>query len=326
MLNFKTLAFAIATFTLSQGSFASNTSETLKAILEAQPNCQNFVRYDEKNIYLGFGFYRNGVEEPRKPMPGYVRIAPLNGQAPFVIHTDDAAIDLVADQDTLFVLTYTAIEEWSLSQKKRLAEYETYAIAKPLAYMQHAQAMARVGDRLVIAHGRLGVSIFNIKSRHLENQFTLLDSQRPMESIATGVTVQGDQAYILMDSFTLNNPDEPAAFRGLIKLDIKSQSVVLQLDGLDPGADSISSDAHRLIVSFGGQPVWKYSLSNMNTNKLPEPDIRIWNFSIKGNPTGAAALDEKYYYTCFSLPGTPATNGYHKLVPKALNRKALFLD
>jgi len=56
--------FFLSWIAMSAFANAKVDFEKLKAILESQPNCQNFVRYDDKNIYLGFGYYKNGVEEP----------------------------------------------------------------------------------------------------------------------------------------------------------------------------------------------------------------------------------------------------------------------
>ena len=304
---------------------ASPQSDTLKKVLESQTSCENFVRFNDKNIFLGFGPYRRGLEEPRQPIPGVLRVVPLQGKS-FDLATHDAAIDVVQDGDTAFVLTYSSIEEWNLKSKKFVAEYVTYDTPPPLAYLQHASGMARYENKLVIAHGRLGVSIFDIPERRLRNQFRLLSSQLPKESQATGVTIQGHFAFLSVDSFTLNEPEDAPAFRGIVKLDLDQEAVVSEMVGLDPGAESITSDGHELLVSWG-QIIWKYSFNKMDSSTLsttlPEPDIRIWSFPIKGHPEGAAAIDDKYYYTCFAFP---AGNSNYSYRPVALSRKDLHID
>lgn len=295
-----------------------------KALLEAQPSCGNFVRFDDRSAYLGFGNYRQAFEEPRSPIPGSLRIAPFDGTEPFELQTDDAAIDVATEGNTAFVLTYSSIEEWDLGARRRVAEYGTYAINGTLAYQQHAQAWARFGDKLIIAHGRLGVSIFDMAKRRLTNQFRLLQSQLPLESMATGVTVQGDRAYVLMDNFHLTTPgDGVKIFRGLIVVNLRTEKVEKELAGLDPGADSVVSDARKVVVNFGGNPVWKYALSSLGGTAMPQPEIRLWKFPIDGHPTGAAAMDDLYYYTCFSRPGP---GGRYVNAPLALDRRVLMLD
>lgn len=314
----------IALSLLSPSAQAAPAPEAIKATLEAQPACSNFVRFDEQNVYLGFGAYRKAFEEPRQPIPARFRVAPLNGEAPFELSTKDAAIDLATDGNTAFVLTYSSIEEWDLAKRERVAAYPTYAINGTLAYMEHAQAMARSGDKLIIAHGRLGVSIFNIKTKRLVNQFRLVRSQLPLESMATGVTVQGNTAYVVMDNFHLTQPgDGVKIFRGIITVNMDSEKVIAELGGMDPGADSIVSDARKVIVSFGGMPIWKYGIETLRGSAIPEPEERVWRFPLKGHPTGAPAIDDKYYYSCFSAP---AEGGHYRNKPLALDRRVLMLD
>jgi hypothetical protein len=300
-------------------------AELVKTTLEGERSCGNFVRFDDQNLYLGFGRYRKGFEEPRSPIPGLLLVTPLgHNDQHFGLNTLDAAIDSVRDGNSLFVLTYSGLEEWDLTTRARVANYDTYAIGGVKAYMEHAQGMARAGDKLVIAHGRLGVSFFDLKTRRLTNQFRLVQNQLPLESMATGVSVTGNIAYLVLDNFSLVQNGKPA-FRGLITIDVASEKVLSQLDGLDPGADSIITDGKKAIVSFGGNPIWKYSLAALAGKALPEPENRLWRFTPAGNPTGAASLDDKYYYSCYSFaPEKPG--GMYRNGPIALNRAQLMLD
>lgn len=308
---------------------AATRSEQIRATLEAQPYCQNFVRLDQQNIYLGFGAYRLGLEEPRQPIPSRFRVAPIDGSEAYELQTGDSAIDIVTEGTTAFVLTHSSIEEWDLQKRTRTAVYNTYAAPLPLAYKQHAEAMARYKDTLVIAHGRLGVSFFNLKTKRLQNQFRLVTKQKPLESMAVGVTVQGNQAYVAMDNFTLANPGEPnRTFRGIVVINLDSQAVVAELGGMDPGADSVTSDLNKVIVSFMGNPIWKYNRASLKGPRLTEPELRLWRFPVPGHPTGAATMDDIYYYTCYSkAPAKPGDNGgRHVRVPLALDRRVLMLN
>lgn len=320
----------ILALTLLSASFAvaGPDPETLKTALEAQPDCGTFVRFDDDNLYLGFGSYRRGVEEPRQPIPGRFRVVPLNGGEALDLATNDAAIDLVTDAGRAFVLTFSSIEEWDLATHRRIAEYKTRAVAGEMAYKQHARAMARFKNKLVIAHGRLGVSIFDLGKKRLTNQFPLVRRQAPLESMATGVTVQGRYAYVAMDNFTLVPPPQKPALRGIVVIDMETESVVAELDGMDPGSGALISDARSLIVSFDGMPIWKYDLASLSprATKMPEPRKRIWTFPMKGHPTGSPAMNEKYYYTCFLKAPEPGGNGWYTRHPAALDRRVLMLD
>lgn len=332
----KSLSSSIGIFALLfvVQAHAAPDPEVLKATLERQPACSNFVRFDNENLYLGFGSYKRGLEEPRLPIPAKVRVAPLSGAEPFELETKDAAIDLATDGASAYVLTYSALEEWDLRTRERIGVHSTYAIGGPLASKQHAEAMARYKDKLIIAHGRLGLSIFNIRTKRLVNQFRLLGWQRPLESMATGVTVQGNLAYVVMDNFHVTRPgDGVKIFRGIIVINMDSESVVGELEGMDPGADSIVSDAKKVIVSFSGNPIWKYGLESLvgrggRGSRIPEPEKRVWRFPVKGSPKGHASMDEKYYYTCYSkAPSSPGENGgVYRRVPMVLDRRVLMLD
>ena len=96
---------------------------------------------------------------------------------------------------------------------------------------------------------------------------------------------------------------------------------------LNASLAGITSDANRVIVSFGGIPIWKYDINSLTGNSIPDPMKRIWTFPVKGNPTGAPVMDDEYYYTCFAKEPAPGTNGgVYTRAPMALNRHAIFLD
>jgi len=316
--------FILALLVSASAYAAQPDSELVKATLEAGRGCGNFVRFDDQYLFIGFGRYRRLFEEPRSPIPGQILVTPLgHNDQTFSLPTLDAAIDATRSGDSLFVLTYSSIEEWSLAGKTRVATYETYAIGGVKAYMEHAQSFARLGDKLIIAHGRLGVSFFNLKTKRLTNQFRLVQNQLPKESMATGVSISGNTAYVVMDNFSLVQNGKPA-FRGLVLVDMNSERVLSELDGMDPGADAVVTDGQKAIVSFGGNPVWEYGLPALTGRALPEPENRVWRFTPAGNPTGRASLDDKYYYTCFTAaPEKPG--GPYRTLPLALNRAQLRL-
>lgn len=322
MSKFITMTFL---FLFAGASQATPNSGTIKSVLEAQPACQNFVRYDDKNLYLGFGAYKIGFEEPRFPIPAKFRVAPLNGLEAFELATKDAAIDIATEGNTAFVLTYSSIEEWNLETRTRVAEYATYAIGGIRAYKEHAQAMARYNDKLIIAHGRLGISIFNMKTKRLVNQFRLVQHQLPLESMATGVTVQSNRAFVVMDNFNVTSPgDGVKIFRGVIVVNMDSESVQNEVDGMELGADAVVSDANNLVVSMAGDPILTYDLAAITGKSIPSPTARVRSYPVDGHPIGFAMLDDKYYYTCYSkAPTPPGHGGVYSKVPMALDRKLL---
>lgn len=324
----KNLALILILSIFAPLSWAAPQSELMKTILEKQTDCGRFVRADDSAFYLGFGVYRRAFEEPRQPIAGALRVVSLTGAEDFTLITNDAAIDVVTEQNHAFVLTFSSIEEWDLAARTKVATYQTYAYPRVMEYQQHAQAFARYQDKVIIAHGRLGLSFFNLKTKRQTNQFRILQAQLPLESMATGVSVQGRYAYVVVDNFSLVRPPAKAPFRGVVVVDMETESVVAELDGMDPFVTSVTTDANVLIASFDGQPIWKYSLSSLKGKNIPEPLIRIWKFPVPGHPTGSAMMDDKYYYTCYAkAPAHPGEDGgrYHN-VPLALDRRILILE
>lgn len=302
-------------------AIAAPNSENVKTTLEAQPNCGLVVRYDDNNLYQGFGPSADG-------QPGRFRVAPLDGSESYELTAKGSVRDISPDGNTVYILTPESIEEWDLPSRTLRAEYSTYAINGPLENKQQAEGFARHGDTLIVAHGRLGVSFFNVKTKRLTNQFRLIKSQLPLESMAMGVTVSGDRAYVVMDNYHLVKPPAKPPFRGIVAINMNSQTVTSQMDGMDPGADGIISDAKKVIVSFWGQPIWKYNAHHLKGGSIPEPEYRLWKFPVKGHPTGHPSMDDKYYYTCYlKAPAYPGENGgLYKNVPMVLDRNLLLLD
>lgn len=315
------------TLMLSSVLQAAPMSEMIKATAETQTSCGNFVRHDDSNVYLGFGAYRENFEEPRLPIPGKMNVVTVNGAETFELSTKDSAIDVQTEGATAFVLTYSSIEEWNLETRSLVAEYATHEGENTLLNRQHAQAMARYKDQLVIAHGRLGITIFDLKSKRVTKQIPLLQSQLPLESMATGITVVGNRAYVLMDNYSQPQPDK-ALFRGLVVVNLDTMTVEKELDGLDPGADAVVADSQSLIVSYMGLPLWVYDMKSLRTAKaLPAPKLQVWNFPIPGHPMGKPSMDDLYYFTCYYklTPPTATSAAVQKKVPVALDRQALKL-
>jgi hypothetical protein len=178
----------------------------------------------------------------------------------------------------------------------------------------------------VIAHGRLGVSFFDLKTKKISRSVRVALSRQPLESVVNGITISGKYAYAVLDSYNLVGPHDRPAFRGLVIIDLETESVVSELDGMDPGADSVVADDKVAIVSFYGQPLWKYSLSSLMRSVLPMPMRRVWRFPIEGHPTGKASMDDQYYYTCFSRMPKDGEGPYFIKVPMVLDRRTLMLN
>ncbi|NUN06221.1 MAG: hypothetical protein HUU57_10715 [Bdellovibrio sp.] len=313
---------------LLQGSLAlaAANSEALKKVVEGLHTCGNFIRFDEKNVFTGFGPYWTSHAEPREALPGKIWAAAIDGSKMLELKTLDSAVDLMTFGKMAYVLTYSGIEVWDLNSRERMKIYPTYNTSAPFMDRQHPQAFALYGKKIIIAHGRFGVSFFDINAGRITNQYMLATKQEALESMATGVAVSGKYAYVVMDSYTLVEKNEKPPFRGLIVIDMETEQIVSELDGMDPGADSVTADQSNIVVSFMGQPLWKYATSSLHDKTLPSPLKRVWKFPYEGRAVGAASMDDQYYYTCFSKVPGPGEGSYMKKIPLALDRKAMKLD
>jgi hypothetical protein len=309
-------------------AFAQPSSETLKRVLEAQTSCGTFVRYDDQNIYLGFGQYQTFIW-PRTQVPGKVRIVPLDGSPSRELATHDGAADIVTVNGHAFILTYSAIEEWDLATNTRVGEYATYETPDAFDFEQAPAAFARYGNTLIIAHGRLGVSFFDLGTKRITRQYHVLGFQLPLESMVTAVSIQGNLAYLAVDDFTLVPDGDPLPFQGVIMINMDTQAVVNELGGMTGAAQSILTDAKDVLIQFTGQLMWRFDRAALGGSKTPDPLKRIWVWPVDGHPAHGSfpAMDDKYIYTCYAFtPSSPSdNNGFYRFKPLALNRAQLLL-
>ncbi len=271
--------------------------ETRRALVESETQCSNFVRYDDDFVYLGFGPYRSGFDIPRKPTWG--RLVVRGGEQRYELTAQDAVVDVYRRSDVLWVLSYSGLEKWDLTSGQKLRVFDSHPNPERAGLHEHATALVPWGDYLFISHGRRGVVRFDLKSERFDKWLALNDQQAPLESMATGIARSQDKIYVVMDNFSLVNPGEKTAFRGIVTIDPTRFRVTKRQDILDPGATSISIQGNTLLVGFYGI-FWKYSLETLNREAAPEPDLRFWNFPLEGVTMGKPILDETYFYSCFS--------------------------
>jgi hypothetical protein len=305
----KTTVMILASLLGLNSVWAAPRPDVLKQIINQQISCDNFLRYDDTYLYLG--------------QNTHVHVAALDGSKSFMLVTKDIAIDVVSDGNTAYVLTESALEQWDIAQAKLVASYPTYANTASFGPYEYPTALAKDQDTIIIAHGRLGVSLFDVKTKRIVNQFHLVPEQLPLESMATGVTAVNGRAYVTMDDYTLVNNGDPTPFRGIVVIDLATQSVLTDLGGMDPGSDAITNDGTSVIVSFMGQPIWRYTLDSLTGSKLPEPAAKIWTFPADGRPSGRASADSTSYYSCFQYYSERGGSDIYK--PVALDRKQLGL-
>jgi hypothetical protein len=304
-------------------SIRAATPELIKATLEAQPSCANFVRLAEDKLVLGFGHYWPLGASERLHVPSPLRVIPLGSTSVLETQTLDSGIDALQWDDRLFVLTFEGLEERMASSLELLQVHPTQTEDRVLRYREHPTAMIRSGNHILISHGRLGVSVFDLETRSLVKRIPLLQSQMG-ESQAVGLTLAHGKLFVLMDSFTLPTPNNPPAFRGLIVLDPATLKVERELAGIDPGASEVIAVNDGLLISFLGMPLWKFRTQDLQGTKLPRPRAITFSFGLPGHPTGRLLVDDTYIHGCFmKLPDAPG--GRVRNITRSLSRADLKL-
>tara|TARA_B110001454_G_scaffold219191_1_gene251105 strand:- start:22654 stop:23622 length:969 start_codon:yes stop_codon:yes gene_type:complete len=305
-------------------AFAAPNSEALKQAVEHISGCGNFLRADNQYVYTGFGSYYTGSQINRKPQASVLRFIDIATLKESQVMTDDAAIDLVTHQNKTYVLTYSGLEEWNIANRQRQGIYQTNTSDNRYADEEHAQAMALYQNKLIVAHGRLGVSIFDLNLKRVTKTVPLI-SQGNLESMAKGVAVVGQYAFVVLDSYTLVSAHQKVPFRGIVVIDMQTETVVREIGDLPPGLDSITADQDSLVLSFYGMPLWRYTVSSVLSAKKAQPIARVFKFPLEGSPKDKAMMDDKYYYTCFSKMPGPGEGSYYKRIKLVMNRAQIML-
>ena len=287
----------------------------------------NFVRVADSKVVTGGGIYWPMGTEVREAMPSPLTlIDTANNDEVTVVETSDSSVDVASYNDRLYVLTYTGLEERSLDGQTLVKIHPTSKSGANLGYREHATRMAIFENRAFISHGRSGLSVFNLDTKVIEEQITLVPLQFPLESQATSVAISGDKVIVLMDNYSLIQRDEKQAFRGIIVINARTLKVEHQLDGMDPGADSLNVSGDDLLVSYMGLPIWKVRLADLKGSKFPKVRAYIMKFGVPGHPVGAAWVDEKYYHSCFNKhPATPEDEQVVTRTAESLDRAAIRL-
>lgn len=304
-------------------TWAAPSSDAIKTAVEQLSGCGNFLRADQNFVYTGFGPYWTG-SAARRPQSATLRFIDITSLQENQIITNDSVVDVATYQNKTYVLTYSALEEWDMTTRQHQGSYLTHTTDGRYGDEEHAQSMALYQNKLVVAHGRLGVSIFDLNLKRVTKTIPLI-SQGSLESMAKGVAVSGQYAFVVLDSYTLVSRHQKPPFRGIVVIDLQTETVVREIDDLPPGLDSISADQNSLVLSFYGNPLWPYSVQTVLSAKKVQPKTRVFKFPVAGTPTGKAMMDDKNYYTCFSKMPGPGEGSYFKKTKIVMNRAQLML-
>lgn len=293
----------IVTLLLSSVAMASNLE---KAFLNYGAQCNAVVKVQDNVLLVG---HNNWDVEARRSY-GLYKVTDLSNPentVPFVTENGERIVDLVKYKDSLFVLTREGLLERSLKDYTVKGHYKTTTRSGKLLRKQHPTGMELVGDKLFIAHGRLGFAIFDINSRALQKTETLSDivNSEGEESTATDVQFDGKYVYFVMDNYTIKTrPKAIPAFRGFVVYSPEHKAVVKLARIPDPGATGLSlmSNGNLLVNYQGFAAVTEYSVKDILTSKETlHATKRAWKYPNEhyGSNRGKIFIDGDKMYTCF---------------------------
>ena len=306
------LFFCFALFCFSAG--AHSASELEKIFLEKKIPCNTFVQIHDNLVMVGFGRYKMGLEEPRLPISAKIRVYDLHRELEMAseIQTADAALDMALTHSRGWILTYSGLEEWTRDFSQRLAIHSTWGgPGDQLFYKQHAMGMVLVGEQIWIAHGRLGITVFDINKKTITQTFQLLNDQRPLESMATGILLRDGKVFVAFDNFSPPLNEKPA-FRGWMIFDPATFKLLSKAEGMDPGVSHIFQNKQFIFASVNGHALWKYSPSESTISTIKAgvgapielPDLGV----LSGLPW---AVEDKFL-GCLKVPPKKGEGKFYK--------------
>jgi hypothetical protein len=259
-------------------------AENQSSAFLAQQSCSAFVRNFGTEVVFG-------VER------GLVLIS-ADGQIR-TYHLGQAIRDVVLIGDDMIALVGQELLVIDRKSGAVSGRYPTQHSKAPAALMpeEFPRSLSLADRRVLIAHGTLGVSVFDWPTRQLGATVDLNQDGR-VKVMVQDVVVRDSIAYLLVDNFQVSPVRPSREFRGLVLLDLLDLIIVQRLNGLDPGATALALAGDTILVSFSGSPVWRLKLPlnpEVSLSKVARP---IMDFGIPGHPVGRFFADLTSIWAC----------------------------
>lgn len=276
--------------------YSSSAQSHLKETYESLNSCRGIFQSEDGFLFRRKGFYLKNLKWPREKTTGALELIPLdNSAAVEAFETDDGVVDAKVFGEFVYILTYTSIEKWHRRQKVKVAEYQVPVPNVVKTYRMHARGFHYFNNRFYIAQGRMGLTVFNIATESFERQIPLVQ-QGPLESQAMGIAAKGEQAIIVMDSFSLVKEGEKPPLRGFVFFDMKRQKVTKVTGGMDPAAETVEVLGDEVFVRFH-PPVHRFRWSQLLSDQKVAIDKIIWP-STREQPRRHVFTTDKDFYLC----------------------------
>lgn len=302
-----TLIAGLALAPLAQAQFTRQAS--LEDAFKAVPVCAGPVTADETRV-------------ARLAAEGQLAVNGIGDVEAFDLAVDPHVVDLKIRGRILYVLFPTKIQEWDLSTRSMVSETATNDRGRGRGYREGALGMDWFGDALVIAHGRLGYSIYDTKSHALTAKQAVLQDQAPLESALVDVKVQGDRALFVVDSYTLVEGGLKMPFRGFLIVDLKSQKEIHRSAGVDIGPTMLEIVGDTVMVGFDG-PIQSFRFNEVTGRTDVHLRRSVYQYAKQGHPIGQPVVVGEKLFSCFLESPTPGA--HKKFVPIVLDLSAFKL-
>lgn len=189
-----------------------------------------------------------------------LRVRNPNGKIEVHLLPKMRADGVLAIGDSIWLLTQNSLVEFSLKEKKIIGRYPTFPKPFEPSQITRARGFAYHSGRIYIAHGELGVSVFDLTKK--APTYVLQAGLQPASMIGA-VALKGHTLFVLQGAY------HPSGFNGLSIYDLKTGNTKLIKYPLasgvvDPYKSTMKVSEDRLIINNGGW-IHTYELSALAT-------------------------------------------------------------
>jgi hypothetical protein len=276
----KRFVLSLALMTLPGSLLADAQTEAFLA----QGSCRAFVRQDESKVLVGSSQGLVAISAD-----GQVRSYDLGQVARDALFLDQKLIVLVGSE--VWVLDP---QTGALGERYQTQKTKDPATLKP---QEMPRTLRLAGSNILIAHGTLGVSVFDWLQRSLATTIDVNGGER-VKGMVQDIGVKDSVAYLLIDNYQISPARPSLEFRGFVLLDLQTLKVGGRIGGLDPGATTLAFHEAEVLVSFAGMPVWKLELPLNPRQALAEVAHPVSDFGRPGHSVGHFSADAAHVWTC----------------------------
>lgn len=197
-----------------------------------------------------------------------LRIFAKGNSKEFVIPAFDFRRILLTETSVWF-LSADKIREFNLSESRLMGEYPSFQKPFEMQLTSRARGFTYSGGYLYIAHGELGVAVFDTRNHQ---HYTVIKTGLQPGSLAAAVQVQGSDLYLLQGAY------HPQGFNGvaIVNLNYGTAKLVSYPESsgvVDPYSSSMKVTEKYLLINNSG---WIHGYLLSNLKKGPTKQAPSW--------------------------------------------------